>query len=186
MVSGMEDDFHRNRYDTFEDLYAYCYRVASTVGLVCIEIYGYDNIKAKEYAESWGIFMQLVNILRDVKEDAERNRIYLPLEDLKRYGITEEDILNNNEINKHPGWKPFVESYIQRANEYRDKAFKLLPLLDKSSRYSPAAMAAFYSSILTKIKKNDGDVFSERIQLSKTEKILLAGYVYIRYRFLAV
>ena len=186
MVSGMEDDFHSNRYNTFEDLYAYCYRVASTVGLVCIEIYGYDNIKAKEYAESWGIFMQLVNILRDVKEDAERNRIYLPLEDLERYGITEDDILNNNGINNHPGWKPFVESYIQRANEYRDKAFKLLPLLDKSSRYSPAAMAAFYSSILKKIKKNDGDVFAERIQLSKTEKILLAGYVYIRYRFLAV
>ena len=186
MVSGMEDDFHSNRYVTFEDLYAYCYRVASTVGLVCIEIYGYDNIKAKEYAESWGVFMQLVNILRDVKEDAERNRIYLPLDDLAKYGITEDDILYNNEINNHPGWKPFVENYIRRANEYRDKAFKLLPLLDKSSRYSPAAMAAFYSSILKKIKKNDGDVFSKRIQLSKTEKILLAGYVYIRYRFLAV
>lgn len=186
MVSGMEDDFHMNRYQNFEDLYAYCYRVASTVGLVCIEIYGYDNIKAKEYAESWGIFMQLVNILRDVAEDAKRNRIYLPIDDLAKYGISEDDILNNDNLVKHPGWKPFVEDYIERANSYRNKAFKLLPLLDKSSRYSPAAMAAFYSSILKKIKKRDGDVFSSRIQLSKTEKITLAGYVYIRYRFLAI
>ena len=186
MVSGMEDDFHMNRYHNFEDLYAYCYRVASTVGLVCIEIYGYNNIKAREYAESWGIFMQLVNILRDVAEDAKRNRIYLPIDDLAKYGISEDDILNNDNLVKHPGWKPFVEDYIERANSYRDKAFKLLPLLDKSSRYSPAAMAAFYSSILKKIKKRDGDVFSSRIQLSKTEKITLAGYVYIRYRFLAI
>lgn len=186
MVSGMEDDFHMNRYQNFEDLYAYCYRVASTVGLVCIEIYGYDNIKAREYAESWGIFMQLVNILRDVAEDAKRNRIYLPLDDLSRYGIEAEDILNNNDVVNHPGWRPFVEEYIERANSYRDKAFKLLPLLDKSSRYSPAAMAAFYSSILKKIKKKNGDVFTSRIQLSKTEKITLAGYVYIRYRFLAI
>jgi len=186
MISGMEDDFHRNRYQTFEELYSYCYRVASTVGLVCIEIYGYDDIKAKEYAESWGIFMQLVNILRDVAEDAERNRIYLPLEDLAKYGITEDDILNNKNIAKHPGWKSFVDNYIERANKYRDRSFKLLPLLDKSSRYSPAAMTAFYSSILKKIKKKEGDVFSNRVQLSKTEKIILAGYVYVRYRFLAI
>jgi phytoene synthase len=186
MISGMEDDFHNNRYETFEDLYSYCYRVASTVGLVCIEIYGYDDPAAREFAEAWGIFMQMTNIIRDVVEDSERDRIYLPLEDLQRFGITEQDVLGGESLLDHPGWKPFIDDYISKAETYRDKAFKLLPLLDKQSRYSPAAMMAFYESILKKIDKKDGDIFSERVQLSKAEKITLAAYVYARYRFLAV
>ena len=183
MISGMENDFHKNRYNTFEELYSYCYRVASTVGLVCIEIYGYDDPRAKEYAESWGVFMQLINIIRDVSEDAERDRIYLPLEDLARWGISEEDVKNGRNLLNHPGWAPFVEEYLERADGYRQRAFKLLSHLDKSARYSPAAMASFYQSIMTKITKRKGDVFTERIQLTKTEKILLAAYVYVRYRF---
>ena len=183
MISGMENDFHKNRYETFEELYSYCYRVASTVGLVCIEIYGYDDPMAKEYAESWGVFMQLINIIRDVSEDAERDRIYLPLEDLARWGISEEDVKNGRYLLNHPGWSPFVEEYLERADGYRQRAFKLLSHLDKSARYSPAAMASFYQSIMTKITKRKGDVFTERIQLTKTEKILLAAYVYVRYRF---
>jgi phytoene synthase len=182
----MEDDFHQNRYETFEELYSYCYRVASTVGLVCIEIYGYDDLAAREFSEAWGIFMQLTNILRDVAEDAERDRIYLPMEDLSRYGISEQDVKSGAGLLEHPGWKPFVEEYISRAETYRDKAFKLLPLLDRQSRYSPAAMMAFYESILKKIDKSDGDVFTQRVQLSKAEKITLAAYVYTRYRFLAL
>ena len=183
MISGMENDFHKNRYQTFEDLYSYCYRVASTVGLVCIEIYGYDDPRAKEYAESWGVFMQLINIIRDVAEDANRDRIYLPLEDLSRWGITEQDVKSGKELLNHPGWVPFVEEYLDRADGYRQRAFKLLSHLDKSARYSPAAMASFYQSIMTKITKSKGDVFTDRIQLTKTEKILLAAYVYVRYRF---
>lgn len=186
MISGMEDDFHQNRYETFEELYSYCYRVASTVGLVCIEIYGYDDLEAREFSESWGIFMQLTNIIRDVAEDAERDRIYLPMEDLRRYGISEQDVKSGAKLLEHPGWKPFVEEYISRAETYRDKAFKLLPLLDRQSRYSPAAMMAFYESILKKINKSEGDVFTRRVQLSKAEKITLAAYVYTRYRFLAL
>ena len=186
MISGMEDDFHRNRYETFEELYSYCYRVASTVGLVCIEIYGYDDLEAREFSESWGIFMQMTNIIRDVAEDAERDRIYLPMEDLRRYGIRGRDVKSGADLLKHPGWKPFVEEYISRAETYRDKAFKLLPLLDRQSRYSPAAMMAFYESILKKINKSEGDVFTQRVQLSKAEKITLAAYVYTRYRFLAL
>ncbi|MBV43421.1 MAG: hypothetical protein CMA54_01380 [Euryarchaeota archaeon] len=186
MISGMEDDFHRNRYQTFEDLYSYCYRVASTVGLVCIEIYGYDDPKAREYAESWGVFMQLINIIRDVAEDAERDRIYLPMEDLIRWGISEEDVKSGEALLSHPGWAPFVREYLDRVEGYRERTFKLFPLLDKSSRYSPAAMSSFYQSIMKKIIKRDGDVFTERIQLSKTEKMLLAAYVYVRYRFLGL
>ena len=186
MISGMENDFHRNRYQTFEDLYSYCYRVASTVGLVCIEIYGYDDPRARESAESWGVFMQLVNIIRDVAEDAERDRIYLPIEDLARWGITEEDVKSGKALMDHPGWTPFVKEYLERADGYRERSLKLLPMLDKSSRYSPAAMTFFYQSIMKKIIKRDGDVFTERVQLSKTEKMLLAAYVYVRFRFLGL
>ena len=186
MISGMENDFHQNRYQTFEELYSYCYRVASTVGLVCIEIYGYDDPRAREYEESWGVFMQLINIIRDVAEDAERDRIYLPLEDLARWGISEEDVMSGKELLKHPGWEPFVKEYLDRADGYRQRAFQLLSHLDRSARYSPAAMASFYQSIMKKIVKRNGDVFTERVQLSKTEKMILAAYVYVRFRFIGL
>ena len=184
LISGMEDDLYTNRYQTFEELYSYCYRVASTVGLVCIDIYGHESTAAaREFAESWGIFMQLTNILRDVEEDAERDRIYLPLEDLERFGITEDDVMSGRRLLDHPGWKPFVKEYCSRVKAYRDKAFKLLPLLPKQSRYSPAAMMAFYSSILRRIERSGGDVFTERVKLSKAEKLTVAAGVYLRHRF---
>jgi len=184
LISGMEDDLYTNRYQTFEELYSYCYRVASTVGLVCIDIYGHESTAAaREFAEAWGIAMQLTNIIRDVQEDAERDRIYLPLEDLERFGITEEDMMSGRRLLEHPGWKPFVQEYCARVKAYRDKAFKLLPLLPKQSRYSPAAMMAFYSSILRRIERSDGDVFTERVKLSKAEKLTLAAGVYLRHRF---
>jgi len=184
LISGMEDDLYTNRYQTFEELYSYCYRVASTVGLVCIDIYGHESTAAaREFAESWGIFMQLTNIIRDVEEDAERDRIYLPLEDLERFGITEDDMMSGRLLLNHPGWKPFVKEYCARVKSYRDKAFKLLPLLPKQSRYSPAAMMAFYSSILRRIERSGGDVFTERVKLSKAEKLTVAAGVYLRHRF---
>ena len=184
LISGMEDDLYTNRYQTFEELYSYCYRVASTVGLVCIDIYGHESTAAaREFAESWGIFMQLTNIIRDVEEDAERDRIYLPLEDLERFGITEADMMSGRLLLDHPGWKPFVKEYCSRVKAYRDKAFKLLPLLPKQSRYSPAAMMAFYSSILRRIERSNGDVFTERVKLSKAEKLTVAAGVYLRHRF---
>ena len=92
LISGMEDDLYNNRYRTFDELYYYCYRVASVVGLMCIEIYGYDDPLAKKYAESWGIFMQLTNVLRDVGEDIERDRVYLPLDELEKNGIQESEL----------------------------------------------------------------------------------------------
>ena len=130
--------------------------------------------------------MQLINIMRDVTEDADRDRIYLPLEDLARWGISEDDVKSGEELLNHPGWGPFVKEYLDRADGYRERAFKLFSHLDKSSRYSPAAMAYFYQSIMKKIIKRNGDVFTERIQLSKTEKMLLAAYVYVRFRFIGL
>jgi phytoene synthase len=182
LISGMEDDLYTNRYQTFEDLYRYCYRVASTVGLTCIEIYGYDDPRAKEYAESWGIFMQLTNILRDVAEDAQRNRVYLPIEDLERHGIKPREL--SEDLSNDKRWHAFVAEFIERIEGYHKKGLKLLPLLNRKARYSPAAMMAFYSSILKKIKKKDGNVFHGTIKLTKAEKLTLAAIVYTKQRFL--
>lgn len=182
LISGMEDDLYTNRYSTFDDLYQYCYRVASTVGLVCIEIYDYDDPKAKEYAEAWGIFMQLTNILRDVAEDAGRNRVYLPLDDLARHGIKPSELSGDLSADKR--WHAFVGEFIERIEMYHEKALKLLPLLNRKARYSPAAMMAFYGSILKKIKKHDGDIFHGQVKLSKFEKVTLAAMVYTKQRFL--
>ena len=178
----MEDDLYTNRYRTFDELYRYCYRVASTVGLVCIEIYDYDNPKANEYAEAWGIFMQLTNILRDVSEDASRNRVYLPLEDLERHGIKASEL--STDMSNDKRWHAFVSEFIERIESYHKKAMKLLPLLNRKARYSPAAMMAFYASILKKIKKRDGNIFHGQIKLSKAEKVTLAAIVYTKQRFL--
>ena len=166
-----------------KEIFLYSYRVAGTVGLMMAKILRVNDRAALIGAIDLGIAMQLTNILRDVQEDAARDRIYLPMEDLERYGITEEDIMSGEKLLEHPGWKPFVEEYSQRVASYRDKGFKLLPLIPKQSRYSPAAMMAFYSSILRRIVKTGGDVFTERVKLSKAEKLTLAAGVYLRHRF---
>jgi phytoene synthase len=183
LISGMEEDLFVNRYKTFDDLYLYCYRVASVVGLMCIEIYGYEDERAKRFAESWGIFMQLTNVLRDVGEDIERDRVYLPLEELKSNDIEESGLMEGKvQLNKH--WEPYVKEYAKRARTYLKEARKLLPLLPKRARYSPAAMIAFYEKILARILRQQGDVFTERIRLSKPQKLFLAATVYIKYRIL--
>lgn len=183
LISGMEEDLFVNRYKTFDDLYLYCYRVASVVGLMCIEIYGYDDERAKRYAESWGIFMQLTNVLRDIGEDIARDRVYLPSEELSSNEIDELDFVEGKVLlNKH--WETYAREYAKRARTYLKEARKLLPLLPRRARYSPAAMIAFYEKILNRIVKRQGDVFTERVRLSKPQKLFLAATVYVRYRIL--
>ena len=183
LISGMEDDLYSNRYRTFEELYVYCYRVASVVGLMCIEIYGYDDPRARKFAESWGIFMQLTNVLRDVGEDIERDRVYLPLDELERNGMTEKDLYGDKVVLK-TSWEPYCHHYAKRARTYLDEARQLLPLLPRRTRYSPAAMIAFYDKILKQIEKQQGDVFTRRVKLNKVQKLSLAAAVYLRHRFL--
>ena len=183
VLEGMEDDLYHNRYRTFDELYVYCYRVASVVGLMCIEIYGYEDENAQKYAESWGIFMQLTNVLRDVGEDIQRDRVYLPLDELENNDMTELELHDGKVVlNKH--WEPYCHHYAKRARTYLKEARMLLPLLPRNVRYSPAAMIAFYDKILRKIEKAQGDVFTQRVKLSKAQKISLAATVYLRHRFL--
>ncbi|MBL6888894.1 MAG: phytoene/squalene synthase family protein [Candidatus Poseidoniaceae archaeon] len=183
LISGMEDDLYSNRYRTFDELYVYCYRVASVVGLMCIEIYGYDDPRARKFAESWGIFMQLTNVLRDVGEDIERDRVYLPLDELEHNGIGEQD-LHGGKVVLNSSWEPYCHHYAERARTYLEEARQLLPLLPRRTRYSPAAMIAFYDKILKQIEKQQGDVFTRRVGLSKVQKLSLAAAVYLRHRFL--
>jgi phytoene synthase len=150
---------------------------------MCIEIYGYEDERAKKYAESWGIFMQLINVLRDVGEDIDRNRVYLPLDELESNNIdighfTEGRVLLNNQ------WEPYTKEYAKRARSYLKEARELLPLLPRRARYSPAAMIAFYEKILNGIVKRQGDVFTSRVGLSKPQKLILAATVYLKHRIL--
>ena len=182
LITGMEDDLYNNRYRTFDELYVYCYRVASVVGLMCIEIYGYDDPRARKFAESWGIFMQLTNVLRDVGEDIQRNRVYLPLNELEANGITEPEL--NGDVVLNTSWEPYIHHYAKRARTYLDEAKQLLPLLPRRTRYSPAAMIAFYDKILKQIERQQGDVFTMRVKLNKFQKLTLAAAVYLRHRFI--
>ncbi len=182
LITGMEDDLYNNRYRTFDELYVYCYRVASVVGLMCIEIYGYDDPRARKFAESWGIFMQLTNVLRDVGEDIQRNRVYLPLDELESNGLTEAEL--NGDVVLNTTWEPYIHHYAKRARTYLAEAKQLLPLLPRRTRYSPAAMIAFYDKILKQIERQQGDVFTKRVKLNKFQKLTLAAAVYLRHRFI--
>src|SRR6266567_4284296 len=167
-------------YETFDDLYRYCYLVASVVGLVCIRIFGYTDSRAEKLAEETGIAFQLTNILRDVAEDAERNRVYLPLEDLAAHGISVSDLLRRT-----PGTPPtaneraLLAEIAQRADGYYLSAAALLPLIDPESRPALWVLVRIYRGLLRRIRRADFDVFSRRISVPTFQKleILAVGLV---------
>lgn len=173
LLDGTTSDLTVTRYQSFEDLYDYCYKVASTVGLVCLHIFGFDGSKtAREQAEARGIAFQLTNILRDVKEDAERGRIYLPLEDLERFGLTEEQFLKGE---KSEQMGAFLTYQIERAKRYYELSDSLATRVDPESRASLNAMTSIYRTLLSKIEEMGLEVFDRRARLSKMEKLALAG-----------
>ncbi len=158
-------------YRTFADLYNYCYYVASVVGLVCIRVYGYSDPRAESLAERCGIAFQLTNIIRDVKEDAQMGRVYLPEEDIVRFGLTpEEFIVNGGSALEVSRLWPLLEFEAQRAREFYQAADELVPLIDKDSRSAFWVMATIYRRLLEKIAKRHYDVLSERVSLSALEK----------------
>ena len=172
LISGMEMDLSRKRYATFEDLRQYCYRAASVVGLICIEIFGYTNPDAKLYAENLGIACQLTNILRDVKEDASKGRIYLPQEDLARFGVSEQEILTGvySEAFVH-----LMEFEARRAREFYERAQQSLPPEDRSTLLTAEAMRLIYGSLLDRIVSSNYRVLDRRLSLSAPHKLYLVG-----------
>jgi 15-cis-phytoene synthase len=157
-------------YETFDDLYHYCYHVASVVGLVCIRIFGYSDPAAEPLAERCGIAFQLTNIIRDVKEDAELGRVYLPQEDLRLFGRSASE-LTAKASNTAERFRPVLAFEADRAREFYRSAAKLLPLIEDDSRPALWVLVEIYSRLLEKIARRDYNVFGPKIRLTTAEKL---------------
>ncbi len=179
LLKGMEMDLHIQRYRTFEELEEYCYRAASTVGLICAEVFGYKNPKTREYAVNLGIALQLTNILRDVKQDAQRGRIYIPQEDLERFGYTEQELMA---CVYNERFVELMKFECARAHHYFKAARRCLTEEDKPFLYAARAMGNIYYMLLQRIEKANYDVFSKRIRLSPFLKLFIALGLRIRNR----
>jgi phytoene synthase len=171
IIDGMEMDLLQTRYATFTELSLYCYRVASVVGLMAAEIFGYQDRATLKYAHNLGMAFQLTNILRDVREDAQRGRIYLPLDELAQFGVAEEDILTNRS-GEH--MKRLLDFQARRARDYYQRAFALLPEQDRYRQRSGLIMAAIYLAVLKAIESDSRHVLARRVSLSPLHKLWLA------------
>jgi len=167
MIDGVASDLEPGRFETFDELYRYCYQVASTAGLTTIHIFGFESDEALALAEKCGIAFQLTNILRDIREDAERGRIYLPAEDLARFHVTEDDIRGGL---RTPEFIELMDFEAARARQYYKESQPLLGLIDRRSRASLAALISIYSRLLDRIERSNYDVFTRRISLPAAEK----------------
>ena len=178
IIDGMEMDLDQNRYADFKQLQLYCYRVASVVGLLSVQIFGFKNRKTLKYAHDLGIALQLTNIIRDVGEDARRNRIYLPLADLEKFEVTVTDILNSKTSDKV---RALLEFQIERAETFYDKALRSLPNEDIKTQRTGLMMAAIYRTLLREIKADDPtQVMNARISLPPMRKLWLALKTFFR------
>lgn len=176
VIVGVESDLVKDRFENFDELREYCYRVASVVGLICLQIFGYENDDAKRYAVDLGLAMQLTNIIRDVREDLEMGRVYLPQDEMARFGYSEEDLRNGV---RNQAFLDLMRFQSQRAREYFDRGFKLLPYLSRRSRACPAVLGALYSKVLDRIEASDYDVLESRVSLSKAEKIRITAQTWL-------
>ena len=172
IINGVEMDLSRKRYQSWEELRPYCYRVASALGLICIEIFGYRNPSAKSYAENLGLALQLTNILRDVGEDAARGRIYLPLEDLARFNVSEDEILGGV---YSPNFVSLMDFEAKRARELYAKAQSALAPEDRATLLTAEAMRLIYAALLERIIKSNYRVLDHRHSLSAPHKLYLVG-----------
>jgi phytoene synthase len=184
LVAGVTMDLDRaatdapDTYSTFADLYLYCYLVASVVGLVCIRIFGYTDSRAEKLAEETGIAFQLTNILRDVAEDAERNRVYLPLEVLTAHNVSLDSLLYRAPCAPPTAnERALLAAIAQRAEEFYRSAQLLLPMIDRESRPALWVLVAIYHGLLKRIERADYDVFSRRASVPLPQKlgILVVG-----------
>lgn len=170
LIDGVEMDLHRTRYANFGDLREYCYRVASTVGIICAHIFGSRSGEALAFAQECGIAFQLTNILRDVREDALRGRIYLPQEDLKRFCYGEDELLQMVYDERFISLMAFQA---ERARDHYRKGLPLLTMLQSRSRAAVGSLMLTYASILKKMEGRHFDVFAGRTSISKAQKIMI-------------
>lgn len=171
IIDGMEMDLQQNRYQDWKELSLYCYRVASAVGLLTIEIFGYEDRNTIKYAKDLGMAFQLTNIIRDVREDAQRDRIYLPLQDLQQFAISEQDILNFQQSSQ---LEALLQHYTHKAREYYHSAFDHLSEGDRYAQRSGLIMAEIYLATLDEIEADKFQVMKHRIKLTPIRKLWIA------------
>jgi phytoene synthase len=177
IIDGMEMDLVYHRYPDFDSLKLYCHRAAGVVGQLSASIFGYSEASTLEYAESLGIAFQLTNIIRDVGEDARRGRVYLPQDELARFGLTPEDVLARK------GGEPFVKLMrfqSERAQSYYDLAFSKLAPPDRRSQRAGLIMAAIYRTLLDEIQRDDFQVLEQRVTLTPMRKLWIAWKTWVR------
>ena len=175
IIEGMLMDIQQSRYQNFDELSTYCYRVAGVVGLLAIEIFGYQNENTQKYAEKLGLAFQLTNILRDINEDAMRDRIYLPQDELQKFNVTEKELQQGNMTDNII---TLLNYQAERATACYKEAYALLPIEDRFSQRGGLIMAAIYHALLNKITKNNCNVFKKPIRLSPARKIWVAWRAY--------
>ncbi|RLJ65369.1 presqualene diphosphate synthase HpnD [Sulfurisoma sediminicola] len=176
IIDGMEMDLEQARYPDFKALHLYCYRVASVVGLLAAEIFGYGDRRTLKYAHDLGLAFQLTNIIRDVGEDARRGRIYLPLDEMARFGVSETDILQGRESEAFAALMAFQG---ERARGYYGKAMEQLPPADRKSQRAGLMMAAIYRTLLEEIAADGYRVLKQRTSLPPARKLWLAFKTWI-------
>jgi phytoene synthase len=176
LILGLEMDLNHARYQTFQELSLYCYRVASTIGLVCIEIFGYQNSRTRDYAMNLGMALQLVNMLRDIQRDAQRGRVYIPEEDLDRFEVRPAELLAGA---YHDPFIELMQFECDRARHYFDLARQMLPPEDRRSMTAAEIMAAIYWRILKRIQKRCYNVFGKRVRVPRPLKFWTALTVYL-------
>ncbi len=171
IIDGMEMDLDCNAYRSFKELSLYCYRVASVVGLMAAEIFGYEDRRTLKYAHDLGMAFQLTNILRDVGEDAARGRVYIPEDEMERFGVTRDDILHHT---MNDAMRALLQHQAERARQYYAQAFSHLPESDRYSQRSGIIMAEVYQALLQSIEDSGFDVFAQRARLSPARKMWIA------------
>lgn len=167
LLKGVQMDLEKTRYETFDELYLFCYRVAGVVGLMMTHVLGYKDEAAFQYAEKLGVAMQLTNIIRDIKEDKEMGRIYLPLEELRQFGVKEQDILREN---MSENLRQLLKFSTERAYQYYHEANPGIPMLANESQFAIYAASKIYRAILLKFERQDYNPFNGRMIVPKIKK----------------
>ncbi len=184
LIEGVEMDLGDRRYETFPDLYEYCIRVASAVGLICLNIFGARDPGARQYAIDLGVALQLTNILRDVPGDMAQGRLYVPLEDLRAHGCSEADLLAEAAAGGHGVRSPQVHALLrqqaERARDYYRRAAAALPRTDRRCLVAAEIMGAIYRALLRRIERNGYDVFSRVVRIPRPRRAVIAAATWAR------
>jgi phytoene synthase len=177
LVDGVAMDIGGRRYKTFGELYQYCYRVASTVGLVCVQIFGCQEADSRDYAVDLGVALQLTNILRDVGVDLERGRLYIPLEDLEQGGCSEEMLRTEP---RSAAVRALLARQGERAREYYRRSARTMPRSEARKLVAAEIMSSIYQAILIEIERRDFDVFTETVRIPRPRRALIAARTWSR------